>query len=127
MSPLVPLLLPVEEEGGEVPLRYMGQPERCSTLGRNLRRRGDNGREGGRGASDIELLGLGEDVNPSGVDLDQINLETLAGGPTTGRAVHSGSITGGEDLLLQSDVEVRGRLLWEPKHKCRQRVSVNLG
>ena len=67
--------------------------------------RGRNGtREGRRGAGDVERLGLG--VNCSSPRPDQVNLEIIAGGPSGGRTVHSGCISGGDDILLQNDVGV---------------------
>jgi len=75
------------------------------TRGRTGRRR--NGRRGCRGASDVELLGLSEDGNSGRVILDQVDLETLAGGPTGGRSGHGGGPGGGKDILLQNGVGVR--------------------
>jgi len=60
-----------------------------------------------RGAGDVELLGLGEDGDSSGVLLDQVDLETLAGGPARGRCVHGGGTRGGGNVLLQINVDVR--------------------
>lgn len=75
-----------------------------------LRRRPGRGRNGrrerGRSASDVELLGLGEDGHSGGVLLEQIDLETLAGGPAGGRCVQGGGARGGGDVLLQNDVDV---------------------
>ena len=109
----------VEDEGTLPPavfglltegLLVMCQPKICSKLNKTLRGRPGRGRDGRRerrrGTGDVKLLGLGEDGDSSGILLEQVDLESLASGPTGGRCVHGGRTRGGGDVLLQNDVNV---------------------
>ena len=74
-------------------------------LRRRPGRRRDGRRERRRGASDVELLGLGENGVSGRIFLEQVDLESLTGGPAGGRCIHGGGTRGSGDVFLQNDVD----------------------
>ena len=95
--------------------------ERRRSAGQKLKPETQNSRRGTgrfrRGernscAGDVELFGLGENSDSSiGILLDDVDLESGAGGPAGRRTVDCGGTSSGGNILLQNDVGGRVYLL----------------
>jgi hypothetical protein len=90
---------------------------RRGTSGSTRRSRGRGG-EGGGGSGDVELLGLGEDGDTIGILLDDVDLESLAGGPAGSGAVHGGGSICGGNVRLQNDIDI-GVYLHVSQHESK--------